>query len=255
MNFLLILSHKRSTFREKQRQHLISNSNSKFIFYYFLGDVNLESDYLVDELNNIVYLKVPDNYESLSLKIYYAMKFISDKYPHISGVFKTDDDIELDLSKIDKCINYYKNIPYFGLSNKTNAYESTYHFGKCESSLINVKPIYIPDCTYCAGGGYYISKSVIANILNNINVFKDIIFEDVAVGVSMNKQGIYPTYVNIKDNGCIWGINERKVVLNDDESNIIYFKIPNKINMEICVCGAPKDRKSSNFCKKCNKLY
>lgn len=253
MNFLLILSHKKSTFREKQRQHILTTNNSKFIFYYFIGDLNIESDYLVDELNNIVYLKVPDNYESLSLKTYYAMKFISEQYPDISGVFKTDDDIDLDLDKISRCIEYYKSTPYFGLSNRSNSYESTYHFDKCESPEMNRKSIHIPDCSYCAGGGYYVSKSSINNILSNIDIFKDIIFEDVAVGVAMNKCGCFPTYVNIKNNGCMWGTNDES--FNEEPSEIMYFKIPNKTNTEICSCGAPKDRRISNFCKKCNKLY
>jgi predicted nucleic acid-binding Zn finger protein len=253
MNFLLILTHKKSTFREKQRQHLLSTNNGKFIFYYFIGDTNLESDYLVDEINNIVYLKVPDNYESLSLKTYYAMKFISENYPNITGVFKTDDDIDLDLEKISKCIEYFKLTPYFGLSNKSNSYDSTYHFGKCESLIMNRKPIHIPDCSYCAGGGYYVSKSSINNILNNLDIFKEIIFEDVAVGVAMNKSGIFPTYVNVKDNGCMWGVNDKEMV--EEGGDIMYFKIPNRVNTEICSCGAPKDRRISNFCQKCHKLY
>ena len=80
MYFLLILSHKKSTVREKQRQKILATNNGKFIFYYFIGDTNLSSDYVVDEPNNIVYLNVPDNYESLSMKTYYAMKFISENY-------------------------------------------------------------------------------------------------------------------------------------------------------------------------------
>lgn len=257
MNFLLILSHKKSTFREKQRQHLISTNNGKFIFYYFIGDVNLESDYLVDELNNIVYLKVPDNYESLSLKTYYAMKFIAEQYPGVTGVFKTDDDIELDLDKIFSCINDNKNIAYFGRSNKSNSYESTYHFGKCESSYMNTKTIHIPECNYCAGGGYYVSKSVIGNIVKNLDIFRDVIFEDVAVGIAMNVNGVDPVYVDIKEYGCVWGVSDIVNNYSTDDNGIIYFNVPNrnKINTEICSCGAPKDRRLSNFCQKCHKLY
>lgn len=253
MNFLLILSHKKSTFREKQRQHILTTNNGKFIFYYFIGDMSIQSDYLVDEPNNIVYLKVPDNYESLSLKTYYAMKFISEKYPNVTGVFKTDDDIDLDLDKLYTCINDNIDAPYFGNVVSNKSYSSTYHFGKCESPEMNVKQILIPDCTYCPGGGYYISKSSIGNILSNLKVFQEIIFEDVAVGVSMNKHNTYPLKVDIKQNGCSWDGTIDGVV--DVGDGIMYFKIPNKVNTEICACGAPKDRRISNFCKKCNKLY
>ncbi len=256
MNFLLILSHKKSTFRENQRQHILTTNNGKFIFYYFIGDMSIQSDYLVDELNNIVYLKVPDNYESLSLKTYYAMKFIAEQYPNVTGVFKTDDDIDLDLEKIFNCINS-NNVSYFGLSNTSTAYDSTYHFGKCESLLMNKTAIHIPNCTYCAGGGYYVSKSSINNILNNLSVFEDIIFEDVAVGVAMNKCGVIPTYIDVKNNGCVWGVVNNTNNYSTDEDGIIHFSVPNrnKVNTEVCSCGAPKDRRISNFCKKCNKLY
>lgn len=254
MNFLLILSHKNSIFREEQRQKILATNNGKFIFYYFIGDVNLKSDYLVDESNNVVYLKVPDNYESLSMKTYYAMKFISENYlDKIDGVFKTDDDINLDIDKLFKCVSDNKNVQYFGVVNSSTEYESTYHFGKCESPEMNRKSIRIPNCVYCPGGGYYISKSSISNIINNKSIFQDIIFEDVSVGVSMNRYGILPTNINVKDNGCVWGDNED--VVGDIGDGIMYFKLPNKTNVEICRCGAPKDRKSYNFCQKCNKLY
>jgi hypothetical protein len=51
-------------------------------------------------------------------------------------------------------------------------------------TLINVnhhkqKPFHVPECEYCAG--YYISKELINNIIDNISVFNDII-EDCAVG-------------------------------------------------------------------------
>src|ERR1017187_9238038 len=113
MYFLLILSHKKSTVREEQRKRILASNNGKFIFYYFIGDENLKTEYLVDEENNIVYLKVGDNYESLAMKVYRAMKFISKNYMNkISGVFKTDDDIILDIDKLFDCINNNKSNPY-----------------------------------------------------------------------------------------------------------------------------------------------
>lgn len=254
MNFLLILSHKKSIVREDQRQKILATNNGKFIFYYFIGDMSLKSDYVVDEPNNIVYLKVPDNYESLSMKTYYAMKFISENYlDKIDGVFKTDDDIELDIDKLFKCISDNKSVQYFGLAVTSPSYDSTYHFGKCESVEMNNKPVSIPIVTYCAGGGYYVSKNVINNVLVSKSVFRDIIFEDVCVGVSMNRYGVYPTNVNIKESGCVWGNVVDNASKRDD--GVIVFSVPNKTNVEICRCGELKNRRLSNFCQKCNKLY
>jgi hypothetical protein len=60
--FISITSHKGSKFREAQREHLLRNLNEDLIIYYFIGDPSLTEEYKIDELNNVVYLRVPDNY-------------------------------------------------------------------------------------------------------------------------------------------------------------------------------------------------
>lgn len=263
-NFLLILSHKKSVERESQLRYILENNRDRFIFYYFIGDEKLKTPYKVDKVNNIVYLKVGDNYESLAMKVYYAMKFINENYSDsISGVFKTDDDINLNLDKILDCINQNKSDLYFGLSAESKAYNCSYHFGKCESQILNKSLIHIPDVSYCAGGGYYISKNVINNILNSKDVYQSIIFEDVCTGLSMNKYGIFPKKINIKKNGCSWGnVNDSDMTFTESSdpktnaaANIVFdFVLPNKTNNS-CSCGEPINKREYNFCKKCNKLY
>ena len=245
-NFLLILSHEKSKFRNDQKIHLLDTNKDRFFFYYFIGDMTLSEDYKIDEENKIVYLKVPDNYESLSLKTYYAMKFISENYlDKISGVFKTDDDIILDIDKLIKCIDENKEHKYFGINATSSGYECEYHFGKCESIELNRRKIFIPECKYCAGGGYYISKEFINNIVNNISIFEEVIFEDAAVGIAMNKYNIYPFDIDIKSNGAIWGVLDKPIV-----TPTYIPPINNK-----CSCGQVKDKVSYNYCPKCNKLY
>lgn len=247
MYFLLILSHKKSTYRDSQRTKILSQNNGKFIFYYFIGDTNLESDYLVDEPNNIVYLKVPDNYESLSLKTFHAVKFIHEKYPNIEGVFKTDDDIDLDLNKLFNLLNDNRSIKYFGTVAKSTEYNSDYHFGKCESPDMNSKYIRLVDCTYCAGGGYYLSNDIIPKILNSESVFREFIFEDFAMGLALNRCGIYPIDVDVKSNGSMW--------ISNDNHTEITFQLPQNNNVDRCYCDEIKNKRMYNFCQKCNKLY
>ena len=246
-NFLLILSHEKSKFRNDQRIHLL-NTKDRCFFYYFIGDITLSEDYKIDEENKIVYLKVPDNYESLSLKTYYAMKFISENYlDKISGVFKTDDDIILDIDKLIKCIDDNKEHKYFGTLATSGDYYSDYHFGKCESIELNSKKLFIPESKYCAGGGYYISKELINNILDNISIFEEVIFEDAAVGVAMNKYNIYPFDIDIKSNGCKWDNPEIK------NKSIPIINTPPIITT--CSCGEKINKVRYNYCPKCNKLY
>ena len=268
-NFLLILSHQKSTYREDQKKYLLENNNDKFIFYYFIGDQKLKNNYKVDEKNKIVYLKVADNYESLSLKTYYAIKFISEKYlTKISGIFKTDDDIRLDLDKLSDCIDINQDSKYFGLVADSPAYKSTYHFGKCESDLLNKRSILIPACRYCAGGGYYISKSLVANVLNSRAIYENIIFEDVCMGLSMNRYGVFPKDINMKENGCDWENPTSKsgeIIQSEDNRASMFesakkpepflFPMPVILNSNKCPCGEPINKRASNFCQKCNRLY
>ena len=78
--FIAITSHKRSRFRESQREYLNRDSNGKLLIYYFIGDPSLEEEYRVDEDNNVVYLRVADNYESLPMKTYGAGKFALENF-------------------------------------------------------------------------------------------------------------------------------------------------------------------------------
>lgn len=199
--FIIILSHKNSLFREIQRSELLKNNNSNIIFYYFIGDLSISDDYKVDDTKNIVYLKVPDNYESLSKKTYHAMKFVRENfYNEIKGVFKTDDDTELDLNKLYNCFEKNSDKKYYGIVNKINDFKSSYHFGKCEDKEINKQLITVPKCVYCSGGGYYINKILIDKLISS-DLYNNIIYEDVFVGCSLE---IEPEYINIKENGAYW---------------------------------------------------
>jgi hypothetical protein len=230
--FLLILSHKKSTYR--QFQNLYISQNNEIISYYFIGDENIESEYKID--GNIVYLKVPDNYESLSLKTYYAIKFVYDNFhDKIFGIFKTDDDIELDLINLKKIVDDNLNLKYFGIVNKIESDTlSNYHFNKCESEILNRTEQIIPKCEYCSGGGYYLNKSILELILKEKDIFYNILFEDVSVGYSLSKNNIYPNHLPIKK-AAFW-------------KNYVSIRW----NLKHCDCGRIKEN-SELFCRDCGK--
>lgn len=204
---MAILSHKGSKHREEQKKHLLEKNNEDIIFYYFIGDLNLDSEYKIDEENKIVYLKVPDNYESLPLKTQAAVSFVNETYSDsIKGMIKTDDDIDLDLEKIHSCLSSYGDIDYFGIVTQITDPEnlSTWHMGKCESEEINKTPVRIPLCTYCGGGGYYLSNKSIAKISQSKEKYSTMVFEDAATGYVLNSFEIYPTFIHMGENGFSW---------------------------------------------------
>jgi hypothetical protein len=205
--FIAITSHKGSKFRDSQREHLLKENNENLIIYYFIGDPLLEEEYQVDEKNNIVYLKVADNYESLPLKTYGAVKFALDNFSdQIYGLLKTDDDIELDLTKIYKYLQDHKEVPYCGITTKiTDPNNLSYwHMGKCESDELNRTPHRVPLAEYCAGGGYYLNLDSMKKIVDSRHMYDGMIFEDATTGYVLNSYGIYPLTVDLTINGFKW---------------------------------------------------
>jgi hypothetical protein len=205
--FIAILSHKGSNHREKQRKHLLETDHENLIFYYFIGDPSISEEYKVDENNNIVYLKVPDNYESLPLKTQAAVSFVNKNYSDtIKGMIKTDDDIDLDLEKIYSCLSAYGDKDYFGIVTQIINPEnlSGWHMGKCESEELNRTPVRIPLCTYCGGGGYYLSNNSISKISQSKEKYATMVFEDAATGYALNSFGIYPVFIHMGENGFYW---------------------------------------------------
>lgn len=205
--FIAILSHKGSKHREEQRKHLLKTNNENLIFYYFIGDLSISEEYKIDEDNNVVYLKVPDNYESLPLKTQAAVSFVNENYSNsIKGMIKTDDDIDLDLEKIYSCLSDHGDKDYFGIVTQITNPEniSTWHMGKCESELMNRTPIKVPLCTYCGGGGYYLSNNSISKISKSKEKYATMVFEDAATGYTLNSFGIYPIFIHMGENGFNW---------------------------------------------------
>jgi len=204
--FIGIISHKGSVKRDQQAKVWKETNIQDIEYYYFIGDPRIEDEYKVDEKERIVYLKVPDNYESLPLKTRGILKFYLENFSDSTrGILKTDDDIEVNPLLIHKMLleNLDKN--YYGLEvNIVNGYESTYHWGKCESEYWNHNSATVPQSKYCAGGGYYIGKENVILMENEFGIYETSIFEDVLTGVILNRAGIYPENIDIKNKGLIW---------------------------------------------------
>jgi hypothetical protein len=194
------------------------NKYENFVYYYFIGAVDLKSDFLVDEKNKIVYLRTQDNYEGLSLKTLKAINFINTHYKDtVKGIFKTDDDIDIDLELLYQVLEENSNEKYFGNKCTNPDSKSSYHIGKCEDPRFNNNLVDVPiDTEYCSGGGYYIHNSVLDQIIKNDHSFYNILFEDIAMGKCMKDLGYSPKDVNVRD-ACKWE-SENIYDLNFDES-------------------------------------
>lgn len=204
--FVGIISHKKSLKRDEQRKVWESFNSEKLIYYYFVGDPTISEEYLVDEKNRTVTLKVEDNYESLSKKTRGIIKFYLENYfDSTLGLVKTDDDIEINPNLVLNLLEKNSEKSYFGLVVNVNSYyESTYHWGKCESEEWNRTRAVVPESKYCAGGGYYINRETASRVVDKFDIYDSIIFEDVATGVILNRMGVFPENFEMKENGFLW---------------------------------------------------
>ena len=204
--FIGIISHKKSTRRDEQKKIWDKANNPNLIYYYFVGDSTIEEPYVVDEENKTVTLRVQDNYESLSKKTQGILKFYLDRFSDSTkGILKTDDDIDVDPELIHKMLSENSDKNYYGVKvDVASYYESTYHWGKCESNYWNTTRASVPQEKYCAGGGYYIKKEIVSRMVEKIDIYDSIIFEDVATGLILNRLDVYPEDINVKNNGLVW---------------------------------------------------
>ena len=81
------------------------NNTNNLIYFHVIGNPNLEQDFLINEEQQILWIKVDDDYNSLPKKVIYAYEAIS-KVFHFKYIFKTDDDQIVSSVKIfDTLIN------------------------------------------------------------------------------------------------------------------------------------------------------
>lgn len=203
----------------KKNKHLWENIISKIPdCLIFCGDETLETNYILE--NNMLYLKCNDFYEGLPEKIICMLNVINTDplFSDITHIIKIDDhDTEIKANfkqsiKFNEQLivkNHYLgqriNRPYRkGYLNKpTLVVDVNWHIGKCSPlSEWNYKPYLGEYVNWADGGcGYILSKyaiNCICNLydFNNLSKIKEYhIYEDVMIGLIMNKYNIKPTLI------------------------------------------------------------
>jgi hypothetical protein len=196
-------------YKHKIAEQNLMNMKLPFKFRYFIGDPSLsESEYREDKDSNIVYLPCPDNYESLPKKVYCMLEWITKNYPETEYICKMDDDVKINLYKF---IIYSKFVAtskfdYAGVKTTSKAGKSNWHLGKTEDINLSNQYVDMPKCRYCGGPTYYLSRKAINVILEDFwkPETKVTMYEDQSVGHCLNRRGIEPSHITIRNNACYW---------------------------------------------------
>lgn len=145
-----------------------------------------------DEETNILNLNCNDKYIGLPEKVIKAFQFVItdprfDKYTHF---IKVDDDIKI-LKKFEKL-----NCDYGG---KVWDKEGDRFWHKGKTGTFWDRTPYMGDYVpWCLGGnGYIVSRNILKKIIPNFDYITHI-YEDLYIGILMNKEGITPTNIDIR---------------------------------------------------------
>lgn len=164
-----------------------------------LGDPALAASAYNDD---ILTVNVPDTYEYLPLKIWTAVEWISQRFPAITGIFKTDDDIRV--HSVDLLLEtIYQNsaTPYWGfVTERVEGGVFRDHVIQTRCCDKKIRPSF-PAANYCYGHGYWISAAAIRVLLDSHG--REIVqryamsLEDVVTGHVLNQAGIYPVQIRL----------------------------------------------------------
>lgn len=170
-----------------QKATWLRNIPSRLKYYHVIGDEELDDSFKFDEENNLLRLKVGDDYNSLPKKVIFAYQAIYDTHK-FTYIFKTDDDQMLvNVRFFDVVINLITNksptIHYGGnVVDVPQAYLSQYH--RIHPEL----PLYLPvlKTKYCSGRFYFLSREAVANLISKREYICKEFLEDYAVGYNLS---------------------------------------------------------------------
>ena len=163
-------------------------------YYHVIGNPDLESTYHFDDTNNILWVKVGDDYNSLPKKVIASYEAIYETFD-FKYLFKTDDDQVLVNPKffdmVTGLISNKKPKTHYGgyIVDVPKPYLSEYH--RIHPELPKQLPLYATK--YCSGRFYFLSKSAITNLLSKRALIEKEFLEDYAVGFNLDH--IYKTHM------------------------------------------------------------
>lgn len=177
------------------------------IYFHVIGDPNLDKDkdYLIDEEQRILWLRVEDDYNSLPKKVINAYETITKIY-NFKYIFKTDDDQMVTPVKFfDTLItvlnsryhDVLKRVHYGGhIVDVKEAYKSQYYrlHPELPTDLI------VQKTQYCSGRFYFLSHNVVACLLFKKDEICREFLEDYAIGFHMPITGFKERILRLDTN-------------------------------------------------------
>ncbi len=170
--------HKALQQKETWLKHIPDNIK----YYHVLGDPHMNLNYQLDKINNILYVRTPDDYNSLPQKVIMAYAAISHAYEY-KYIFKTDDDQNLQSPTFLDSLTRMLSSPKYHYGGEQVVIKQNH-----KSQYHTVHPELPPNIpldatTYCAGRFYFLSALAVKYLCKHYIKFRRQYFEDHAVGL------------------------------------------------------------------------
>lgn len=188
---LLILNCNKYRYKAtRQRNTWIPTLSDKIRYYHVLGNPELNEEYIMDDDNHILYVRVPDDYNSLPKKVIAAYKAMTQVF-NFKYIFKTDDDqnvitikfFDVLMHLLDKSFGKYNQIHYGGkIVDVRHTHVSQYF--KIHPEL--PQDLIVKQCKYCNGRFYLLSSTAIDSLIERENQINEEYFEDYAIGYNLS---------------------------------------------------------------------
>lgn len=189
---LLIFSCQKYAYKvAKQKQTWLQNFTT-IPYYHVIGNPLLAIEFQFDHDNNVLFVKVADDYNSLPKKVIRAFKAVFDTFP-VKYIFKTDDDQNLLHPK------FFDNIAKLLLTNNHDSTTVIHHYG---GHIINVQVPYLsgyykihPELPkqlpvlatkYCSGRFYFVSSIAVQQLISKKELIDNEYLEDYAIGYHLD---------------------------------------------------------------------
>jgi hypothetical protein len=170
-----------------QKKTWLPNIPSYLKYYHVIGDETLDVPYKFDNESRILWLKVPDDYNSLPRKVISAYEAVYETF-NFRYLFKTDDDqilVKPDFFEtLIKLISSVRPQIHYGgyIVDVKQAHLSQYY--RIHPELPKNLPIYITK--YCSGRFYFLSRSATSFLLNKKDDIIKEYLEDYAIGIYLD---------------------------------------------------------------------
>lgn len=191
---LLILNCVKYRFKAlKQKDTWIPNLPKNILYFHVLGDPELTNEYEFSLSENILYIKVDDDYNSLPKKVIKAYSAINKTY-NFKYIFKTDDDQKVTNIKFFNILVHLLNNNYYNPEHRI-------HYG---GRIVDVKQSHISQyykihpelphnlilnvTQYCSGRFYFLSNNAIDQLIQKEENISTEYFEDYAIGLNLSRQ-------------------------------------------------------------------